>query len=210
MEKKSKAKQFYLSILAILGWFALALQFYLIIQNRVVSIPETIVRYFSFFTLLTNILVALYCSCILLRPYSRMGKFFSRPGVATAITVYIVIVGIVYNTVLRHLWHPAGLQLIADELLHSATPLMFLLYWLFFVDKGKLNLNTFYWLIYPLVYFIWILIFGALSGFYPYPFINVTELGYNKVILHSGILTVGFLLLSLLFVAIDKLMNPKI
>ncbi len=139
-----------------------------------------------------------------------MGKFFSRPGVATAITVYIVIVGIVYNTVLRHLWHPAGLQLIADELLHSATPLMFLLYWLFFVDKGKLNLNTFYWLIYPLVYFIWILIFGALSGFYPYPFINVTELGYNKVILHSGILTVGFLLLSLLFVAIDKLMNPKI
>ncbi len=207
--QSSKPKHIYLALIAILGWFALVLQFYLIIQNRVVSIPETIVRYFSFFTLLTNLLVALHCSFILLRPYSQAAKFFSRPGVATAITVYILIVGIVYNTVLRYLWHPAGLQLIADELLHSVIPLMFLLYWLFFVVKGKLNCNTFSWLLYPLFYFIWILIFGAITSFYPYPFIDVTKLGYHKVILTSGILTGGFLLLSLMFVAIDKLMKPK-
>jgi len=206
--QSSKPKRIYLALIAILGWFALVLQFYLIIQNRVVSIPETIVRYFSFFTLLTNLLVAIYCSFILLRPYSQAAKFFSRPGVATAITVYILIVGIVYNTVLRYLWHPAGLQLIADELLHSVIPLMFLLYWLFFVVKGKLNWNTFPWLLYPLFYFIWILIFGAITSFYPYPFIDVTKLGYNKVILHSGILTIAFLILSLLFVAIDKIMKP--
>ena len=141
--QSSKPKHIYLALIAILGWFSLVLQFYLIIQNRVVSIPETIVRYFSFFTLLTNLLVALHCSFILLRPYSQAAKFFSRPGVATAITVYILIVGIVYNTVLRYLWHPAGLQLIADELLHSVIPLMFLLYWLFFVVKGKLKLEYF-------------------------------------------------------------------
>jgi len=207
--QSSKSRQIYLAIIAILGWFALVLQFYLIIQNRVVSIPETIVRYFSFFTLLTNLLVAIYCSFIFLRPYSQAAKFFSRPCVATAITVYILIVGIVYNTNLRYLWHPAGLQLIADELLHSVIPLMFLLYWLFFVVKGKLNWNTFPWLLYPFFYFIWILIFGAITSFYPYPFIDVTKLGYHKVILQSGILTGGFLLLSFLFVAIDRLMKPK-
>jgi hypothetical protein len=199
----------YLTIIAFIGWFALILQLYLIIQNRVVSIPETIVRYFSYFTLLTNILVALYCSYVLLKPDSRLGKFFSRSGVVTAITLYITVVGIVYNTILRNLWNPEGLEMIADELLHLVIPIMFLLYWLLFTAKGKLKWNTFSWLLYPLFYFIWILIFGALSGFYPYPFINVTELGYNKVILHSGILTGGFLLLSLLFVALDKLMKPK-
>jgi hypothetical protein len=187
----------------------LALQFYLIINNRVVSIPETIVRYFSFFTVLTNLIVALYCSFILLKPDSRLGRFFSKSGVGTAIGLYITVVGIVYNMILRYLWKPTGLQLIADELLHLVIPILFLFYWLLFTVKGKLEWNTFPWLIYPLVYFIWILIFGALSGFYPYPFINVTEIGYNKVILQCGILTGGFLLLSFLFVAIDRLMKSK-
>ncbi len=135
--------------------------------------------------------------------------FFSRSGVVTAIALYITVVGIVYNMILRYLWKPTGLQLIADELLHLVIPILFLFYWLLFTVKGKLEWNTFPWLIYPLVYFIWILIFGALSGFYPYPFINVTELGYNKAILHSGILTVAFLILSLLFVTIDTLMKPR-
>ncbi len=207
--QSSKLKHIYLALIAILGWFALALQFYLIINNRVVSIPETIVRYFSFFTVLTNLIVALYCSFILLKPDSRLGRFFSKSGVGTAIGLYITVVGIVYNMILRYLWKPTGLQLIADELLHLVIPILFLFYWLLFTVKGKLEWNTFPWLIYPLVYFIWILIFGALSGFYPYPFINVTEIGYNKVILQCGILTGGFLLLSFLFVAIDRLMKSK-
>ncbi|MGI8583381.1 MAG: Pr6Pr family membrane protein [Chitinophagaceae bacterium] len=207
--QSSKTKQIYLAVIAILGWLALALQFYLIIQNRVVSIPETIIRYFSYFTLLTNILVALYCTHVVLTPDSRLGKYFSRSGVVTAITVYITVVGVVYNIILRYLWNPKGLEMIVDELLHLVIPILFLLYWLLFTVKGKLKWNIFSWLIYPLAYFIWILIFGALTAFYPYPFINVTELGYNKVILHSCVLTAGFLLLSLLFVAIDKLMKSR-
>ncbi|MBC7867593.1 MAG: hypothetical protein H7X88_08665, partial [Gloeobacteraceae cyanobacterium ES-bin-316] len=35
---------------ALLGWIAILVQLVLIIQNRVASIPETIVRFFSFFT----------------------------------------------------------------------------------------------------------------------------------------------------------------
>lgn len=50
--------------LSILGWFALGSQLYLIIQNRIVSVPETVVRYFSFFTILTNLLVAICVSCL--------------------------------------------------------------------------------------------------------------------------------------------------
>lgn len=212
MEKQStKTMQTYLAVVTILGWFALALQFYLMIGNRVVSIFETIIRYFSFYTILTNILVALYSTFLLLKPGSGTKNHFLRPTVSAAITVYITIVGIIYNTILRHLWNPKGLDMIADELLHLIIPVMFILYWLIFVPKGELKWkNVFPWLIYPLVYFVWVLIFGALSGFYPYPFINVTGIGYSTTFLHSGILTIGFLLLSLLFVAIDKLMKSKI
>ena len=210
-QQHTKTMQTYLVIVAILAWLGLAIQFYIIITNRTVSIPETIVRYFSYFTILTNIFVALYCTYVLLKPDSRWGKYFSRPNVVPAITVYIAVVGITYNTILRHLWNPHGWEMVGDELTHLVIPVLFLLYWLVFSPKGELKWkDTFPWLIYPLIYFVWVIIFGALSGFYPYYFIDVNKLGYSKALLHSGMLTIGFLLLSLLFVAIDKLMNSKI
>ena len=204
--KQTKASQIYLVIVAIVGWFALILQFYLMIQNRKVSIPETTIRFFSFYTILTNILIALYSTFLLLKPDSGWGKYFSRPSVATAITIYILVVGITYNLILRQIWNPQGWDKVADELLHLAIPILFLVYWLIFVPKGTLKSgNVFPWLIYPLVYFIWTMIFGTLSGFYPYFFIDVNELGFGKVLLNSGVLTSGFLLLSLLFVGLDRL-----
>ncbi len=59
-----------LAILALFGWFALLSQFYLIIEGRVVPVPETIIRYFSFFTILTNLLVAVCATVLLLKPGS--------------------------------------------------------------------------------------------------------------------------------------------
>ncbi len=199
------SKKLYLSLVIILGWFALIAQFYLIIENRVTSVPETIIRYFTFFTILTNLFVALCFSLILFKPQSELGNFFSKPKVLTAITVYITIVGIVYNLILRFLWKPQGLQFIVDELLHTVVPLLCIVFWIVYVAKSILKWkDAFPWLIYPLLYIIFILIRGAMSGFYPYPFINVTEIGYNKVLINSGILALSFLFVSLVFIAIGK------
>jgi hypothetical protein len=206
--QSTKASRTFLQIGTITGWFAVVFQFYLIIINRVASVPETIIRFFSFFTILTNMLVALCFIFLLLKPKPNWGKFFSRPKTLTAITVYISIVGIVYNTILRHIWNPKGLQLIVDELLHSVIPVFFILYWLIFVPKAELQWkNVFPCLIYPVVYILFVLFRGALSGFYPYPFINVNSLGFNKVLLNSGGLLIVFLGLSLLFVAIGKIIS---
>ena len=124
--KQTKASQIYLVIVAIVGWLALILQFYLMIQNRKVSILETTIRFFSFYTILTNILIALYSTFLLLKPDSGWGKYFSRPSVATAITIYILVVGITYNLILRQIWNPQGWDKVADELLHLAIPILFL------------------------------------------------------------------------------------
>src|SRR5438045_7219237 len=97
MEKYPKAKQIFLMIGAALGWLAIIFQFYIIIVNRVASISETIIRFFSFFTILTNIFVALCFTFLLLKPNSKWGKFFGRPTVLTALTAYIAVVGIIYN-----------------------------------------------------------------------------------------------------------------
>ena len=69
---ETKLPSFFLILIAIAGWFALASQLYLIIQNRVVSVAETIIRYFSFFTILTNLIVAICVTVLLLKPKSEL------------------------------------------------------------------------------------------------------------------------------------------
>src|SRR6185437_5722524 len=99
MENLSKAKQPFMVVGACLGWFALIFQFYLILANRQASVPETVIRYFTFFTILSNLLAAVCFSFLLFSPRSRWGKFFSASPAITAITSYIVLVGIVYNII---------------------------------------------------------------------------------------------------------------
>jgi hypothetical protein len=203
---QSKTAKWISFIIVILGWFALITQFYLIILNRTVSVVETVIRYFSFFTILTNLLVALCFTFLLLNPKSKLGIFFSRITSLTAITVYILVVGMVYNLILRFLWAPKGLQLIVDELLHTVIPLLCVIFWWIYVRSKALKWKDAYpWLIYPLVYIFIILIRGAASGYYPYPFIDVNIIGYTKVFVNSGILAVCFLGISLLFIAIGRI-----
>jgi hypothetical protein len=211
MEKRfSIAARAYLLLLAIAGWFALVGQFYLIIINRQASIPEVIIRYFTFFTILTNILIAVTSTAILFAPRSGWGKFFSKVTTLTAITVNIIVVGATYNAILRYIWNPQGLQRVIDELLHLIIPILFILFWLIFVPKGRLKLgNIWLWTIYPLVYLGVILIRGALSGYYPYPFVDVSQLGYPQALLNCLGIAVAFIILSIIFVGIDKLVGGR-
>lgn len=193
-------------LIAILGWFALAAQFYLLLDNRTAPVGETILRYFGFFTILTNLLVAICLSCIVLVPGSRLGQFFAKATTLTAITVYIVVVSLVYNVILRFLWAPQGLQKLVDEFLYSIIPALFLLYWMIYVPKRHLQWRLLWgWLIYPLVYCIYALLRGMASGFYPYPFMNVTELGYPVVLRNYLYVTFLFLFFSILFIGLGKL-----
>ncbi len=195
-----------LSIGAIAGWTAVGLQFYLIVLNRVTSIPETIIRFFSFFTILTNILVAFYFTVLLVGGYGKVRQFFSRTSVVTAIAVYITIVGLVYQFLLRQLWDPMGLQRIADELLHSVIPFYFVVYWWTFLDRNNLTWKQIpAWLIYPLCYLLFILFRGELSGFYPYPFVDVAETDYGTVLRNSVVLLLVFVLFSSLFVWLGRM-----
>lgn len=207
--QRSGVSNVYFTIGGITSWLAVMLQLYLIILNKTTSVPETVIRFISYFTILTNILVAMCFSSVMTfrRHYT---KFFSTAIVHSAVCVYIIIVGLVYNLVLRQLWLPTGLQQIVDELLHSVIPLLFLFHWLAFVSKSNLKWKSAtLWLLYPLFYLFFILLRGSFSGFYPYPFMNVDTLGYAKVLTNSLILCFAFLILSILLIAVAKLSGRK-
>ena len=193
---------------ALLAWFAVIVQYVLMIENREASVFESTVRFFSFFTILTNTLIALYFTSMWLGRHTKLGRLFQRPGVVTAITVYITVVGLVYQLLLRQIWEPQGLQRLVDELLHSVNPLYFVLYWYLYEEKSTLKWNLIPgWLIYPLVYVIYILIRGSFSGFYPYPFVNVAELGMSQVLLNSFGLMFVFIGFCALYIGGGKLLS---
>lgn len=190
-------------IFSIISWSAVILQFFLMLQSSDHSFVETTVRFFSFFTILTNSLVAFYFSTQLFM--ANRFSFWNRPGVLTAITVYIIVVGVVYQIVLRPIWDPQGLAKVVDELLHSLNPLMVLFYWWLYEKKSKVTMSQVpYFLVYPFIYLVYILIRGHYSGFYPYPFVNVSDLGCAKVAMNSFYLFLVFTTLSTAFVFLGK------
>ncbi|HEA22049.1 hypothetical protein LCGC14_0651740 [marine sediment metagenome] len=184
----------------LLGWFAVIGQFILMLQNRVTDVPETIFRFFSFFTILTNTLVALYLTSKYFGFSNGLLSIFSRKSTLTALTTFILLVGTVYQLILRGIWEPEGLQRIIDELLHTIIPVYFLVYWYLYASASDIRLRpTLYWLLYPLLYFVFVIVKGHFSGFYPYPFLNANEIGYLGVAKSFlTILGITLLLMSLL------------
>ncbi|HMG82750.1 MAG TPA: Pr6Pr family membrane protein [Ferruginibacter sp.] len=204
-----KAKQFMAVVGFLTGCFALLLQLYLIIQNRTTGVTETLIRYFSFFTISSNILATICFYFIMGDPEPGAKPFFARAKTIAAITVYMFIVGLVYNAVLRGQHEPLqGQAKIANELLHVMMPLLIVIYWLVFAEKNMLEWkNIFPWLIYPFVYCVYTLIRGAYVHFYPYPFMNVDFWGLSTVLLHCLYMCIAFLVVAILIVAIAKVLT---
>ena len=129
-------KTLYRTIAGVIGLVAVAIQYWLVTQGPG-GAPS--VHFFSFFTILTNLLAAAAMLLPVVAPSSSVGRFLDRPPVRTAITGYIVIVGTVYFALLRNLDHATGLRLLFEHVLHYVTPPLFVLDWLLFVPKGEIG-----------------------------------------------------------------------
>ncbi|MGY2342449.1 Pr6Pr family membrane protein [Pseudomonas sp. SDO5532_S415] len=213
MVKQSVTRRRFVAVAAILGWAGLSIQLYLIFYSRwtlAASLLGGLVSFFSYFTVLTNTLVATVLTCELTSRESAARRWFLQPWVSSGIAVSIAVVGIAYSLLLRHLWHPEGWQWLADELLHDVMPLLFLVYWWCWVPKGTLRLrHVALWLIYPLVYFGYALLRGHLLATYPYPFIDVDKLGYPQVFINAAGLLVGFVVIALVVIVVDRWRGGK-
>lgn len=205
---QSAARRPFVAVAAFLAWAGLVIQLYLVLYSRwsiEASLLGGLMSFFSYFTVLSNTLVATVLSFELTARQSAARRWFLQPSVSSGIAVSIAVVGLGYNVLLRHLWHPEGWQRLADELMHVATPLLFLGYWWLCVPKGLLRIRHIaLWAIYPLVYFTYSLVRGHELAVYPYPFIDVDKLGYPQVFINALGLLVGFVLIALAVIGVDR------
>ncbi len=123
----------------------------------------------------------------------------------TAVAANIALVCIAYNLLLRNLWNPQGVQLVADVLLHNVIPVAYVGYWWLRVPCDSLKWrDVFPVTIYPVVYFFYEFVRGAYSGFFPYPFLNVEQLGYARVLANAIAILVGLIVIALVLIAIKR------
>lgn len=193
---------------ALLGWSGLALQLWFSIrtvQDAGGSTLGGVWLFLGFYTILTNLLVVGVLTAAAWRARGAVGRFLSRPGVQTAAAMSIVIVGLIYNLMLRQLWSPTGWLLVADAIVHDAMPLLYLLYWWLAVPKDGLRWSqVLIWQSYPAGYFVYVMVRGAVSGWYPYPFVDVNALGYVQVLIDAIAVLAVFVVVGLLLVALGR------
>jgi hypothetical protein len=184
-------------LMAIVCWATLITQFVLMLQTFLLTKPEITIRFFSYFTILTNTLVAIYYSLVVFKK--------GTSSIATPTVVYITIVGLVYQLLLRATWSPTGLQMLVDELLHSVIPAATVVYWYAFERSSSIKYSQITkWLLYPLLYLVFILVRGHYAGFYPYPFVHVENLGMQQVLINSGVLMLVFIGFSAAYVWLNN------
>ena len=133
MGSQSLKKAFtYTAIIA--GLFGIILQFVLMVHSRQTSLTETIIRFFSYFTILSNCLVVLFFISQLFSGSKYFSEFINKDEVATAITIYIIVVGVIYQTMLKNLLQLRGWNILSDGILHAFIPLLMFGYWLIFIS----------------------------------------------------------------------------
>ncbi|HEY2397059.1 MAG TPA: Pr6Pr family membrane protein [Rudaea sp.] len=205
----SESQRLFAAGAAGLCWFALVLQLYLSIGRSIdngAGVAHGIWMYVAFFTVLTNLVVAVVLTAPLLAPQSGLGRFCARPATIAGTAVNIALVGITYNLLLRHTWNPQGLQLLGDILLHDAVPIVFVVYAWWYAGPARAALvDRASWALWPLAYFIYAIVRGAASGFYPYPFIDVGRLGYGQVLVNAVGVCFGYFLVAAALFTLDRL-----
>ncbi|MEV6827309.1 Pr6Pr family membrane protein [Amycolatopsis sp. NPDC051102] len=146
-----------------------------------------------FFTIDSNLLVTLTSALVALGV--ARGRLFTVLWLDAL--VGIIVTGIVYQVALAGLYELHGLSLFADTMLHKVTPILFVLGWLLAAPRGVLGRRTVWWsLLYPLAWLAFTLPRGAVTGFYPYPFVDAGALGYGRVALNCVFIGLFFTALA--------------
>ncbi|TCV94574.1 hypothetical protein EC912_10358 [Luteibacter rhizovicinus] len=196
------------TVIAAVAWPALGLQYWLLIWSG--GVLGMTIAFLSFFTIVSNIAVALVCTFVATGGELPFLRWWRRPHVLGAVALYIAVTGLIYAVLLRGLYHPQGPQLWADVALHDVVPVLYLVWWIGFTPHGALRwVDAGRWLIVPAIYAAWTIGRGVIVGTYPYPFIDVIELGYPRAILNGIGVGIFFYALGLGLIAIDRLLGRR-
>jgi hypothetical protein len=191
------------AIVAIIAWVGLGTQLDASIGLAGGDVPAALWGMVFYFTVLTNLLVALGFT------WMALGRVLP-PFWLGGLVLSIMLVGIIYNTLLVGLVELSGGALLADFLNHTLTPILVPVWWLAFAPKGGLRWrDPWPWALYPLAYFVYGIARAPAMGRYPYPFMDVTKLGWPQVGVNAVAIAVGFVVAGYVVVAVDRVMGRR-
>ena len=204
-------KNNYRIMCALIAWVVISLRFVdMLIIGEYSSIAETLFVYFGYFTVWANILIALAFTAPLLNPDKKLANFFMRPAVRAALATYIFMVSVVYHMLIVPYWNPQGFTWLTATGLNTVMPILYIIDWLFFAEKRPIFYKHLpYWLIFPAVYGVTSIIRGLFTNVYPYPFLNVAELGIGDVLFNMFGLVAVFAVVGPVFIAAAHLISNR-
>ena len=198
------AGRIFAACIAAAAWIGLIVQFADL--HRANSAVLSLWMMFAFFTITTNVLVAVIFSSI------AIDRGMLRADWVIAGTMLsILLVGVVNALLLWGQLELSGGSALVDKLLHVVTPVSALLFWIFFARKGGLTWrDPLLWAIYPLVYLVYGIARGVTTGKYAYPFLNVLTLGWSRTALHALYIAIAFMVCGYAMVWIDNRMGSRV
>lgn len=200
-----RRRQILAVLAAVVGWGALALQLRLSLSDLTAdgfSPGGALWRYLGYFTILTNILVAIVATRAAIQPDARDGV--NDPRFELAVAAAILIVGIVYGVLLAHLANFTGAHLLADTLLHRVQPLLFAALW-WTRRTGRLSWRDTLWApVLPAAYAVYALARGRAEGWYAYWFFDAGKLGAGELARNSVAMLAVTLLVGAALVWADR------
>lgn len=139
-----------------------------------------LLRFFSYFTIQSNLL-ALGTAVTLIANPQCDGRTWRVVRVAAIVGMTVTFA--VYMVVLRPIVHLEGIAKLCDIGFHYIAPVLTVLGWLLFGPWPRIDARSLLrHLVWPVGYLLYILALGALSGWYPYPFLNAALMGYPRAI----------------------------
>ncbi|MCS5721804.1 Pr6Pr family membrane protein [Herbiconiux sp. CPCC 203407] len=166
------------------------------------SLGERLINLFSYFTIQSNLFV-LGTSIALAVSIGRDGRVWRV--VRLDALLGIIITGLVYDFVLAGLVHPAGWALAATIGFHYISPWATLLGWLIFGPRPRMSWRVmalaFLW---PLAWLVLTFVRGALTGWYPYPFLDVDLIGLADSLRNSAVILLVAVAIAAILTLLDK------
>jgi hypothetical protein len=144
------------------------------------DLATRLVRFCSYLTIWFNVLVAGTCGYLTFVPErdGRVWRALRLDGLVIAIGG-----GLVHWFLLRPLLNLSGADYLADKLLHIVVPVMTAVGWLAFGPRGRVDARDVAgFLVVPVAWLAYTLLRGPIAGWYPYPFLDVTQHGYPRVV----------------------------
>ncbi|HWB88971.1 MAG TPA: Pr6Pr family membrane protein [Acidimicrobiia bacterium] len=153
----------------------------------------TVVRFFSFFTVLSNMAALVMLAMLARRPDRAEDHGFAV--FRGAVTVYMSVTGVVYAVILApSIADVAVPEPWIDWTIHVIGPLAVAADWLVHPPRAELDNRVLaWWLVYPAVYLAYSLIRGPIVDWYPYPFLDPANGGVVGVALWSLVVLVVIL-----------------